>query len=474
MKGKLIAATLASVITGGVVVSSWVGERLAPGSGTTPALREFPSVAAEYRAPDWWSGPVFELSQQYPSEAPTEDCPLEECPWKKFDPKEQSRDYLFEVLKYVYEGNLEAEWRQPAAGARWFHAPWMHTTSRGREFIHGLTQERTVCKDELYGKLCGNSPINTGQPYFENWAVSVYNARGAYYIRKVWEEMGAAAPDPKNFSPKGFPEGSVSLKLLFTEATPQDVPYLRGSVEWQADTKRARKLAPNEQEACKTDLSCFRKLHLLQVDVAVKVGPSVSPTGWVFGTFTYDEAAREFQRFVAGEGPVDARISRWLRVEPLGLMYGNKLHETSLLPTNTRQHLGCDKRLSGPVDDPISSCLSCHAPAEVPRDFDFDRLLAQRGSVRCRHDNDRHPWFRNISLHSDDPKLRTFVESTEGKEVYSLDYSLQLSIGIERCCRAPEGGCSCGTKALRTRTQAPVSETLLEITRDGVQPVDAR
>jgi hypothetical protein len=130
----------------------------------------------------------------------------------------------------------------------------------------------------------------------------------------------------------------------------------------------------------------------------------VVSTGWVFGTFVY------------GGGPGGALGSGWTNVMPVGVMWGNDpgypgtgpLHETSLNPGVHMPHVGYQGRLNGPVDNPTSSCMSCHSTAEYPA----GTMVAPAGS-------DPTPWFRDIP---------SGIPFDAGRQ--SLDYSLQLSVGI--------------------------------------------
>jgi hypothetical protein len=71
-------------------------------------------------------------------------------------------------------------------------------------------------------------------------------------------------------------------------------------------------------------------------------------------------------------------------------------------------HLGYQGRLSGPVDYPTSSCLSCHSTGEAPAGVMLPP--AQADTAR---------WFRN---------LRSGVPFDSGRQ--STDYSLQTAVGI--------------------------------------------
>jgi hypothetical protein len=385
-----------------------------------PATTPFPSYDEQFAPTEKWClenphAKVFQLSQNY-DEARKD---LSEKPaWKQIAPtrdaiKANWKEYLFAVLSYAYEGNLETDWTvQENTKRKWFHAPWMHADSTGREFLHGLTVERPSCDKELLaGGICDDDKLT-----IENWAVSVYNEPGGFYIGRVWTEMLKPNPNPAKFPAGGFPEGTVAVKLLFTQSEPD---YLKNSVVWKADIYRGK--------------MPLQAVRLLQIDVAVR--DDVSPTGWVFGTFIHHDDAPTL--------PYDAELSPdkqgWLKVVPLGLMFGNESNE-NVLNDNVPvpQHFGCQKRLNGPVDNPKSSCLACHAQAEIPLDLDFKKLNATYPPMSCDAETDEF-WFRNINPRSAVEKEKTL--SAPDKRVVSLDFSLQLRQSIERCCLAK--ACQC-------------------------------
>ena len=193
--------------------------------GTGMAWAQFPD--AHNAPPPGWSGPVFRLSQQYPQSLPAAGSQ----PWKQLSFKTQPNEYLRAVLNYGLEGNKEIDFVSQNNPVRiWYHAPWMHATDAGREFIHGLTRERPSRPQELHPDQSGT---------WQNWAVSVYNPRGGFTIGRVWKNPNS--PDP---SVAKFPTGTVALKLIFTEAPVSQVPYLAGSVEWEADINRAKNANP--------------------------------------------------------------------------------------------------------------------------------------------------------------------------------------------------------------------------------------
>jgi hypothetical protein len=364
---------------------------LIAGSRTEGSLLILPASNfpdARDNAPAGWTGPVFKLSQDYPTQPPV----AETLPWKQFNFSTQPIQYINAVLAYGLEGNIEVDFAgQNNAVRKWYHAPWMHP---GREFIHGMTRERMSRPREL-------APTQTHS--WQNWAVGLYNPQAGFVIGKVWANPNS--PDP---SLAKFPDGAVAFKLLFTQAPVNEVPYLANDFEWLADINRVSQTGQAPQ-----------KLRLLQIDVAVRDTDADSTTGWVFGTFIYDSEA-------PGATP-------WQRLVPIGVMWGNdpskvisggQLTQTFINP-NQRipQHLGFRGRLNGPVDNPVSSCLSCHSTAAVSLDPPRPTIPgippANPTNAQLRS------YFRNI------PAGAPFKPGYT-----SLDYSLQLQVGIANLVRS--------------------------------------
>jgi hypothetical protein len=333
--------------------------------------------------PPGWTGPKFAMSKNYPSTKPTEPGQ----PWRQLNFRTQSEQYIKAVLDYALEGNVEAGWVvQNNAVRKWYHAPGLARGSNGREFIHGMTRERTSNAGDLHANQ--TTPV-------DNWAVGFYNPIGGYTLGRVW-----ANPTNPDVSKAKFSNGAVAVKLLFTTATVTQVPYLAGTFEWQGNI--------GNTPTARTP----KTLRLAQVDLAVRDTRNSSRTGWVFGTFVYQNTA-------AGTDP-------WKKLVPVGLMWGN---DPSLDPSEidngaqlqqqwlnqplagSLTHLGWKGRLNGPVDNKESSCLSCHATAGFPSS---PMLPAGDAPV-----DQKMEFFRNIKA---------------GKHALAdrapLDYSLQLAFGI--------------------------------------------
>jgi hypothetical protein len=333
--------------------------------------------------PPGWTGPVFRLSRDYPKARP--DC---DAPWLKrkvdFNAPAAKWDaewagYVQDIVDYVKFGqdpNLADEigWRAQVDGTtRWFHVPWMaYDGERGREFVHGLTNELSTAASTFNGPGRGSGahaiPMAAQQngvdPLFETWSVGFYNPCGAYTLGETLPASG----EPNTYTDeKGrvlargmpFAEGTVVVKLLNTTADETAVPYLKGSTNWQANAHR--QIDPVTYSTCER---AVRTVHLVQIDLAVV--DLRSPTRWVYSTLGYD-----------GNHP---GRTVWDRMRPLGVQWGNDhdsfpavpqaksrpVRETLLAPMHIPEHYGCGGRLAGVVDQPNSSCVSCHMGAYAP------------------------------------------------------------------------------------------------------------
>jgi hypothetical protein len=358
--------------------------------------QKFPDFG--YQPPPDWTLPTFTLSQEFPTKLRAK-APL---PWELIDFRANPEGYLWAVLNYGYEGNVEVDFQVQKNNKRsWFHAPWLHYGPNGRDFVRGLTRERSSRPFELAA---------TQTQTYRNYAVGFYDERGGFTIGQVWKNP--AKPDAKLAT---FPEGTITFKLLFTTAPASAVPFLSGSPEWAADIDRAA----SAQQILGT------KVRLLQIDVAVK-DRRATKGGWVFGTFHYDSS-------ISDPNP-------WRRLRPLSLMWGDDPKHApadyaggkrpaeswvnSASPVVAYRSnppagatppptLGWAGRANGPVDNPASSCISCHGTAQLPATSPMTPPVTLTDVQKLR-------WFRNSK-----PGESFDTGST------SLDFSLQLGVGIQ-------------------------------------------
>ncbi len=377
--------------------------------------------------PDSVDGRVFLLSQDYPEKEPAVDAAVRNI--LAIDFKEDWKTYALAVRDYILEGNADPDnlensfYLEDNKVRDWYHVPWQHWGSTGREGYHGLTREGPIAKHML-----APTQENTSFAY----AVGFYNDLGGYTIGKLWPDT--EKPELDYFiRGGGFPVGTVVGKVLYTTLAENEVPYLVNPVTWNAYVYEAD-LPGN---APKTDSLGSKHvtapLQLIQMDIMVRDDRAVSTGGWVFGTFVYNGTL--------------SSANRWENLQPVGLMWGNDpdyttgssnptpvktvinadLKETIINPDPTMpaMHIGWGGRLNGPVDNALSSCMSCHSTGQYPV---VSSILAQFQQPRgINPPADGQPaseewmrWFRNVDC----------ATAFDPGQAVSLDYSMQLQKSV--------------------------------------------
>jgi hypothetical protein len=294
---------------------------------------------------------------------------------------------------------------------KWYHIPWQHYGDTGRESIHGLTKEAPVQP----GQLAPGQGRPTPTENYQTYAVGFFNDFGGYSIGQVWKNH--FAPDASaTTAPNGFLEGTVISKLLFVDVPSEQVPSLANPVQWMGYIQKTY------QEFARS----VRPVNLIQMDIAIK--DRRAPDGWFFGTFQYN-------------GQLGNKVG-WDNLVPVGIMWGNDptitdSTYTNPTPTETKinpnlkqsainpnpkelppTHLGWNGRLNGPVDNPQSSCMSCHMTAEYPALSALSPLFTAKPPPVGSKDWMR--WFQNEKCGVPfDAKAK------------SADFSLQLAISLQ-------------------------------------------
>jgi hypothetical protein len=369
--------------------------------------------------PAGWTGKVFNPSYAFPTTLPAQ----EPRPWSVVDFRADPAGYMAAVLAYVLEGQDRTTWDVAANPVRkWYHGPWMGPGGNGREFINGLTRERNSRPLEL-------GPMQTSCR--QNWAVGFYNPVGGFTLGRIWAPVSAGTGKP-DMNGLPFLEGTVAAKLLYTEATDVEVPLLAGAPEVQANINvRSNPADPNCP--ANTEPREPASLRLLQLDVAVR-DSRATETGWVFGTFVYD-----------GRLPV---TDPWAKIKPVGLMWGNdptlsdaeaaqgKKPVESIVMSDfgLGRAFGRGGRMNGPVDNPISACLACHMTAQWPNPAPVTPPSgASWGRASC--------WFRNLGSTTPfgaPPSNTVACGALSSPAPVSLDFSLQLAVGVRNYAREPK------------------------------------
>ena len=443
---KRLLLFLAIVSFGCILAARYFGGRSqATGAAAVPAPQAqklppqpaFPNANPAFiPPPSIYSGPLFVLSQDYPTQRPTG-----RPSFLSDNFKADWKAYMMKVRDYCFEGNTDVDFRVEHNTARkWYHMPWQDYGPQGREGIHGLTKEAQVQKQQL----ASSQTYVNGQTY----AVGFFNDLAGYTIGQVWADH--MNPDPsKSSKPNGFPVGAVVFKLLFVDVPTSQVPSLSNPKEWQGY------IDPCYKQPCSPPATgrVLRQVALIQMDIAVRTDDPQAPTGWLFGTFQYNGALN--------------RPNGWDNLIPVGLMWGNdhevngnsytqqsfttppdktkinpRLKETAInddpneLPPT---HLGWDGRLNGPVDNPISSCMSCHMTAQFPTVAPMNPSFQTRQPPYPYTFNPKGNafwmrWFQNIPCATPFGNYVAGGVPEKGVSTFSTDFSLQLSISIANFC----------------------------------------
>lgn len=364
------------------------------------------------------NGPVIVGWNPYPPSTS-----VSEAPWLAFDfhVPAQRLNYINALKEHALEGMPEVDFvAQKNTKRAWFHAPMMTTspTSR-REPYHGVTKERDLDAGSGPGQ---HSWITSGT--LDSFAIGYYDMRGGYTLGQIFRN-----PDPKLSDPSAarFIDGTVVFKLIFAEYDESKINMnlnpLEGSPEWQV-------------QDVENPSAPLKKVRLLQVDVAVK-DPRSTQTGWVFGTFVYNKSLPD---------PIP-----WRRLTPVGLQWGNDPDVTSMgvgtldetwvnpaVPALFQNKLGRDGRLNGPVDNPRSSCISCHSTSQAvvgAANATLFRGVRLVPSPNCTNAQ-AMLWFRNIL--GDVPfGVMSGNNGCDGPAnpapagLAPLDYSLQVADGLQ-------------------------------------------
>lgn len=355
--------------------------------------------------------------EDYPSTSPNS---RDTQPWETISFRSFPADYMQKVLETAKPHFKNADGRLVGTGSEpWWISKWLDYGTSGREVLMGLTKERGPKAGDLSATSTESAQV---------WAVGFYNTPGAAVLGEIFADPCAPSL-PVNLK---FPDDTVSIKFLFTDASVDEVAYLKGAPVYQAYIDRAGSSSASLPVSARTP----QLLRLLQVDIAVKDARSVD-TGWVFGTFVWKGPPKGDQLFDNlvpvslqwgnDPGVYDASSIRqsWVNEDLKGVTYG----------WPRRPSMGFMGRANGPADNVRSSCISCHSAARSPRatiglldsNFNMNRL-DDTTAVKQHVDT----WFQNI-------KSGQLFQSGEPAAA-NLDYSLQLEAAAFRVCAACEAG----------------------------------
>lgn len=299
--------------------------------------------------------PRFKLRADYDEIQPN----AEARPWKGMDISNEQNAQKFAqlVLDYFYdslaqdannaENNFNAQ-GIPATKVQWCHLPWLNVGDSGREMIHGLTKERDLEKSEIYPEV--NS---TKDKEGSDWGIGFYNDIACTVANRVYGSSKNALASP-DFTKSNFPDGSVSVKVLFTTA---NLDALKDSYSLVANVSLPKSTSKR-----------LRKVKMIQIDVAVKdstlKGVNRDADGWMMTSFYYDAAYTAPSRH-----KFTGVLSGLSKMRPIGIQTGFEpansiIFKGSKTNSENNQYYGNKPMLmNGPADNPKASCLSCHGAA---------------------------------------------------------------------------------------------------------------
>ena len=126
--------------------------------------------------------------------------------------------------------------------------------------MHGLTKEAKVRVRQL-------GPTQTTDSY-QAYAIGFYNELAAFTLGEIWRNP--EHPDLRVTDARfggGFPIGAVIFKLLFTDASVAEVPYLANPIEWDVYVA----------QTFDSDKRVVRKLRLIQMDFMIREDVNRAP-----------------------------------------------------------------------------------------------------------------------------------------------------------------------------------------------------
>lgn len=271
----------------------------------------------------------------------------------------------------------------------WCHTPWLNTTEKGREAIHGLTKEFPIHSSTIYRDV--PKEVNVEESAV-TWGNSFFNQKVCDAYAKLFDRdtmvQQLADKAPSFFVDQQRPyatDGLVGFKLLFNamEGWETKMPAWQGAYNWWAHVSPTRTRDNGPKSAFVEPYIGTRKLMnmpLVQIDISLRdkrlKGTMDILNNWIMTSYYYD---KNYVNPMLKDKNVPEGFKH---MRPFGLQYGLNEGESHLFRGAHNNHrpgdnakeaeknptlsyeLAYDKtRLNGPVDNHLSSCLGCHAQA---------------------------------------------------------------------------------------------------------------
>jgi hypothetical protein len=260
----------------------------------------------------------------------------------------------------------------------------------------------------------------------QNWGLAFYNDLGGVVLGKIW---GQGRHDP-NLGALPFPEGTVAVKLVFTEATPADDPKLTGAPELRASIHTANTPATTCAPAeglTSNAAPAHHKPCAVQIDLAVRENRASYKTGWVYGGFRYDGT-------IPGNDP-------WARLTPLGLVWGNdpQLSDADAAAGAAPRQASSSQRARASAAAPHERRHPTNAPPPAPRATMAAQWPTVAPMIAPANWADAKCWFRNLDaryvrLSQEPARLRRSVSARKDPPARLLPptHDRTPKLGVER------------------------------------------
>jgi len=381
-----------------------------------------------------------------------------EEPWLNQDldiTKKADAEKLVNILqRYVYEGwfandttpgkmDYEKHFRQNT-DRTWCNTPWLNLTEKGREAIHGLTKEFPIAPTSVYDVP---SDIYNENPLIEKavtWGISYFNRKVcleydkffhmATYDKSLSDHEEGIANMIESRKPKfDSGDGALSFKLLFNamenwqdrmkgQWTSED-----GSIaayNWWSHVSHVR----NDDKVSTGDESLRKLMNVahVQMDISFRdsriKGTKDSLKNWIMTTYYYDP--NYINPYIA-----DMDIPEALKhMRPVGIQYGIDAGESIIFDGARNNHKPEGEelpfeatRLNGPVDNPKSNCLGCHALSGV--NFGLPPMTDKDGNVMLdKSGKPRRQFAPGLGFLTEASYQDYFTRAGKG----SFDFNMQL------------------------------------------------
>lgn len=238
--------------------------------------------------------------------------------------------------------------KTPATKSQWCHMPWLNVGESGREAIHGLTKERDLEPSSMY-PTAGLTPETKGA----GWGIGYYNDISCGTIGSIFGTPENPIENPQ-FVNMQFPDGTASIKVLFTSAT---LPELEKSFGLTANVSMPEQA--NRR---------LRTVKMIQIDVAIKdssvVGTRPEADHWFMISYYFDT-----NYSYASKHKFKGDFAALLKMRPIGVQTGFTIADSVIFKDSKTNSVGnslypeANRLLNGPADNSKASCLSCHGAA---------------------------------------------------------------------------------------------------------------